>query len=207
MARPTCCCCISLRTGALIVAALCVIGDGLSLLFSVFSHWESPVGDPIPFLGHLLKVLYMCLAVCLSVVGFIGARKRNAKLLQIFTIFLIFDFLLNLAVLIIGVAMAEDIFKDIICPNEDVTTLDGNDQCIPNATFIWIAVISLLVGFSLHLYCIYVIYRYTSMVTWCESEESQALLLPSDEQEHTTKGLSKKIDRFFIKKAESSETA
>lgn len=63
------------RTGALIVAALCVIGDGLSLLFSVFSHWESPVGDPIPFLGHLLKVLYMCLAVCLSVVGFIGARK------------------------------------------------------------------------------------------------------------------------------------
>lgn len=63
------------RTGALILAALYIIGDGLSLIFSVFSHWESPVGDPVPFLGHLLKVLYLCLAVCISTVGFIGARK------------------------------------------------------------------------------------------------------------------------------------
>lgn len=49
--------------------------------------------------------------------------------------------------------MAEDIFKDIICPDENVNTtmVDGNDQCIPSATFIWIGVISLLVGFTLHV--------------------------------------------------------
>ncbi|KAI7884390.1 hypothetical protein K492DRAFT_173995 [Lichtheimia hyalospora FSU 10163] len=206
MARQTCCCCISLRTGTLILTALCIIGDGINLIYSVSTHWENPTVYPLPFLGHILQVLYMCLSVCLSTVGFIGARKRNAKLLQIFTIFLVFDFLYSVIALVIGAATSGDTFRDIICQDDDANIFENNDPCIPNATFIWIAIISLLVGYSLHLYFVYVVYRYTSMVTWCERDESQALLLPtSDEQEHASNGLSPKIDRFFVKRVESLE--
>lgn len=187
------------------LAALCIISDGIGLIFSLFTHWESPITYPVPFLGHLLKVLYLCLGLCLATVGFIGARKRNAKLLQIFTIFLIFDLLCSLILLIAGVTIGGEGFEDIICQDDNVGAFGGNDQCVPKATFIWIAVITILVGYSLHLYFIYVVYRYTSIVTWSESEESQALLLPrSDEQEHASTGLSPKIDRLFIKKAEST---
>ena len=72
-------------------------------------------------------------------------------MLQIFTIFLIFDFLYGMIALIIGAATGGDTFRDIICQDDDVNMFENNDPCIPNATFIWVAIISLLAGYSLHV--------------------------------------------------------